>query len=256
MGPPLLPGQGWQGPVPPVAPRPRAQSAFVRAQPAGITSPRERTGRSPAADCSSRAGGRSAPALLAPAPRGWGLSGTGWHCEHPAGPSAPTGDRPLLRRGRGGERRAVGKGLGCGAAPWAFRGARMAGMDGGCSRGCPAALGSWVPGWGLVGSQGLLGVGGCWPAPRQPRGPQSAGEAGGRQQRGSYCPPCLSPPGTKSFNMMSPTGDNSELLAEIKAGKSLKPTPQSKGFTTVFSGSGQAGANVGGGVGGGIVRGP
>lgn len=45
---------------------------------------------------------------------------------------------------------------------------------------------------------------------------------------------------------MSPTGDNSELLAEIKAGKSLKPTPQSKGFTTVFSGSGQAGANVGG----------
>ncbi|NWS47949.1 ESPN protein, partial [Probosciger aterrimus] len=62
-------------------------------------------------------------------------------------------------------------------------------------------------------------------------------------QRGLYCPPCL-PPGTKSFNMMSPTGDNSELLAEIKAGKSLKPTPQSKGFTTVFSGSGQAGANV------------
>uniref|UniRef100_A0A6I8N4J1 WH2 domain-containing protein n=1 Tax=Ornithorhynchus anatinus TaxID=9258 RepID=A0A6I8N4J1_ORNAN len=48
-----------------------------------------------------------------------------------------------------------------------------------------------------------------------------------------------SPPGTKSFNMMSPTGDNSELLAEIKAGKSLKPTPQSKGLTTVFSGSGQ-----------------
>ncbi|XP_054993577.1 espin [Sorex araneus] len=43
---------------------------------------------------------------------------------------------------------------------------------------------------------------------------------------------------TKSFNMMSPTGDNSELLAEIKAGKSLKPTPQSKGLTTVFSGSG------------------
>lgn len=46
-------------------------------------------------------------------------------------------------------------------------------------------------------------------------------------------------PSTKSFNMMSPTGDNSELLAEIKAGKSLKPTPQSKGLTTVFSGSGQ-----------------
>ncbi|CAM4673675.1 espin [Caretta caretta] len=49
---------------------------------------------------------------------------------------------------------------------------------------------------------------------------------------------------SKSFNMMSPTGDNSELLAEIKAGKSLKPTPQSKGLTTVFSGSGQAGANL------------
>ncbi|KAM9115864.1 espin [Pangshura tecta] len=49
---------------------------------------------------------------------------------------------------------------------------------------------------------------------------------------------------SKSFNMMSPTGDNSELLAEIKAGKSLKPTPQSKGLTTVFSGSGQPGANV------------
>uniref|UniRef100_A0A452HSG1 WH2 domain-containing protein n=1 Tax=Gopherus agassizii TaxID=38772 RepID=A0A452HSG1_9SAUR len=50
---------------------------------------------------------------------------------------------------------------------------------------------------------------------------------------------------SKSFNMMSPTGDNSELLAEIKAGKSLKPTPQSKGLTTVFSGSGPTGANVG-----------
>lgn len=45
--------------------------------------------------------------------------------------------------------------------------------------------------------------------------------------------------------MMSPTGDNSELLAEIKAGKSLKPTPQSKGLTTVFSGSGQPASQVG-----------
>ncbi|XP_013931167.1 PREDICTED: espin [Thamnophis sirtalis] len=52
------------------------------------------------------------------------------------------------------------------------------------------------------------------------------------------------PTGTKSFNMMSPTADNSELLAEIKAGKSLKPTPQSKGFTTIFSGCGQVGASV------------
>uniref|UniRef100_A0A3B3BF70 Espin n=1 Tax=Oryzias melastigma TaxID=30732 RepID=A0A3B3BF70_ORYME len=57
------------------------------------------------------------------------------------------------------------------------------------------------------------------------------------------CPLLLSV-GTKSFNMMSPTGDNSELLAEIKAGKSLKPTPQSKGYTTVFSNSGPAGNNV------------
>ncbi|XP_073765816.1 espin isoform X9 [Danio rerio] len=47
----------------------------------------------------------------------------------------------------------------------------------------------------------------------------------------------------KSFNMMSPTGDNSELLAEIKAGKSLKPTPHSKGYTTVFSNSGTPGNN-------------
>ncbi|XP_049341506.1 espin isoform X8 [Astyanax mexicanus] len=48
---------------------------------------------------------------------------------------------------------------------------------------------------------------------------------------------------TKSFNMMSPTGDNSELLAEIKAGKSLKPTPHSKGYTTVFSNSSGGGNN-------------
>uniref|UniRef100_A0A8C4S0S1 Espin n=1 Tax=Erpetoichthys calabaricus TaxID=27687 RepID=A0A8C4S0S1_ERPCA len=51
--------------------------------------------------------------------------------------------------------------------------------------------------------------------------------------------PSSSSGSSKSFNMMSPTGDNSELLAEIKAGKSLKPTPQNKGYTTVFSGSGQ-----------------
>lgn len=45
--------------------------------------------------------------------------------------------------------------------------------------------------------------------------------------------------------MMSPTGDNSELLAEIKAGKSLKPTPHSKGYTTVFSSGGPPSSNVG-----------
>lgn len=43
---------------------------------------------------------------------------------------------------------------------------------------------------------------------------------------------------------MSPTGDNSELLAEIKAGKSLKPTPHSKGYTTVFSSGGPTTTNV------------
>nr|XP_046253310.1 espin isoform X2 [Scatophagus argus] len=55
--------------------------------------------------------------------------------------------------------------------------------------------------------------------------------------------PSSSSGSTKSFNMMSPTGDNSELLAEIKAGKSLKPTPHSKGYTTVFSSSGPTGNN-------------
>ncbi|NXW10684.1 ESPN protein, partial [Fregetta grallaria] len=79
--------------------------------------------------------------------------------------------------------------------------------------------------------------------PRRSSSSTGTGGAGGCRQLGLYCPPCF-PPGTKSFNMMSPTGDNSELLAEIKAGKSLKPTPQSKGFTTVFSSSGQAGANA------------
>ncbi|MGH0167209.1 UNVERIFIED_CONTAM: hypothetical protein FKN15_060312 [Acipenser sinensis] len=49
--------------------------------------------------------------------------------------------------------------------------------------------------------------------------------------------------GTKSFNMMSPTGDNSDLLAEIKAGRNLKPTSQAKGYTTVYTGSGQTGPN-------------
>ncbi|NWH80794.1 ESPN protein, partial [Piaya cayana] len=82
------------------------------------------------------------------------------------------------------------------------------------------------------------------PPAETPAGPRrSTPWGGGCRQRGAHCPPCPLP-GTKSFNMMSPTGDNSELLAEIKAGKSLKPTPQSKGFTTIFSGSGQAGANA------------
>ncbi|XP_076421842.1 espin isoform X6 [Peromyscus maniculatus bairdii] len=71
------------------------------------------------------------------------------------------------------------------------------------------------------------------PPPAPPLPIEGAG-AGSGQRRSSS-----SAGSTKSFNMMSPTGDNSELLAEIKAGKSLKPTPQSKGLTTVFSGSGQ-----------------
>ncbi|NWS75780.1 ESPN protein, partial [Crotophaga sulcirostris] len=82
------------------------------------------------------------------------------------------------------------------------------------------------------------------PPTETPAGPRrSSSSTGSKWRWGPYCPPCLTS-GTKSFNMMSPTGDNSELLAEIKAGKSLKPTPQSKGFTTIFSGSGQAGANT------------
>ncbi|XP_006539124.1 espin isoform X3 [Mus musculus] len=71
------------------------------------------------------------------------------------------------------------------------------------------------------------------PPPAPPLPIEGAGAACGQRRSSS------STGSTKSFNMMSPTGDNSELLAEIKAGKSLKPTPQSKGLTTVFSGSGQ-----------------
>ncbi|XP_015737992.1 espin isoform X6 [Coturnix japonica] len=76
------------------------------------------------------------------------------------------------------------------------------------------------------------------PPPPPPAGPRRSSSSTGKGKA------LRQMKSTKSFNMMSPTGDNSELLAEIKAGKSLKPTPQSKGFTTVFSGSGQAGANA------------
>ncbi|XP_023555271.1 espin isoform X2 [Octodon degus] len=78
------------------------------------------------------------------------------------------------------------------------------------------------------------------PPPAPPLPPEGAGPGCGQRRSSS------STGSTKSFNMMSPTGDNSELLAEIKAGKSLKPTPQSKGLTTVFSGSGQPASQVGG----------
>uniref|UniRef100_A0A8C5S0K8 Espin n=1 Tax=Laticauda laticaudata TaxID=8630 RepID=A0A8C5S0K8_LATLA len=83
-----------------------------------------------------------------------------------------------------------------------------------------------------------LPEGGCSPPPPPPlpaeHTPPSTSQRRSSSSTGS----------TKSFNMMSPAADNSELLAEIKAGKSLKPTPQSKGFTTIFSGCGQAGTNV------------
>ncbi|XP_066463431.1 espin [Eleutherodactylus coqui] len=77
----------------------------------------------------------------------------------------------------------------------------------------------------------------CYPPPPPPL-PTEASVSSSMQRRSSN-----STGSTKSFNMMSPTGDNSELLAEIKAGKCLKPTPQSKGLTTIFSGSGQQGSN-------------
>eukprot|EP00079_Xenopus_tropicalis_P028106 XP_012822811.1 PREDICTED: espin isoform X1 [Xenopus tropicalis] len=79
----------------------------------------------------------------------------------------------------------------------------------------------------------------CFPPPPPPLPTESSIICSSSQRRSSN-----STGSTKSFNMMSPTGDNSELLAEIKAGKSLKPTPQSKGLTTVFSGSGQHGPNA------------
>lgn len=74
--------------------------------------------------------------------------------------------------------------------------------------------------------------------PETPTHNHSASNTSTNQRR-----PSSSSGSTKSFNMMSPTGDNSELLAEIKAGKSLKPTPHSKGYTTVYSNSGPTGNN-------------
>ncbi|XP_018432098.1 PREDICTED: espin [Nanorana parkeri] len=77
----------------------------------------------------------------------------------------------------------------------------------------------------------------CYPPPPPPL-PTEASISSSMQRRSSN-----STGSTKSFNMMSPTGDNSELLAEIKAGKCLKPTPHSKALNTIFSGSGQPGTN-------------
>uniref|UniRef100_A0A3Q3Q0C3 WH2 domain-containing protein n=1 Tax=Monopterus albus TaxID=43700 RepID=A0A3Q3Q0C3_MONAL len=91
------------------------------------------------------------------------------------------------------------------------------------------------------------------PTPTPPPPPPLPQEMPSTQNNASTTPtnnnnqrrPSSSSGSTKSFNMMSPTGDNSELLAEIKAGKSLKPTPHSKGYTTVYSNSGPAGNSVG-----------
>ncbi|XP_007900358.1 espin [Callorhinchus milii] len=71
------------------------------------------------------------------------------------------------------------------------------------------------------------------PPPPPPPLPTESVQPSNSQRR-----PSSSAGSTKSFNMMSPTGDNSELLAEIKAGRNLKPTPQNKGYTTVFTGTG------------------
>ncbi|XP_042265956.1 espin isoform X4 [Thunnus maccoyii] len=76
------------------------------------------------------------------------------------------------------------------------------------------------------------------PPPLPPEMPTTPIHSASNQRR-----PSSSSGSAKSFNMMSPTGDNSELLAEIKAGKSLKPTPHSKGYTTVYSNSGPTGNN-------------
>ncbi|KAJ8359315.1 hypothetical protein SKAU_G00158400 [Synaphobranchus kaupii] len=65
------------------------------------------------------------------------------------------------------------------------------------------------------------------PPPPPPLPPETPPPKGTEHRR-----PSSSSGSTKSFNMMSPTGDNAELLAEIKAGKSLKPTPNSKGYIT------------------------
>lgn len=122
----------------PRAPRPRTQRAFVRAQPAGVTPPRERTGRSPAADCSRRAWPLLGARFISAGSRDRGVSaGAGWQRARPAGPAAPAA--LWLRRGAAerSELRApaAGRGLCLGTVPWAVRDSRMAGTDGGCSRG-------------------------------------------------------------------------------------------------------------------------
>lgn len=69
-------------------------------------------------------------------------------------PAAPTGVRLPAQRGRAGEHWAAGKGLCLVAAPWAVRDARMAGTDGGCSRGVRLAPGCWGTAGGCRVAQG------------------------------------------------------------------------------------------------------
>lgn len=129
--------QGWaggRGPTPPAAPPPSpAQRAFVHAQPAGVTPPRERTGRSPAADRSRRAWPTLGACFISTGSRGrGGLAGAGWqHTRH----AAPTASAAIWPRCGAAQLRAAGRGLCLGTAPWAIRDPHMAGMDGGCSRG-------------------------------------------------------------------------------------------------------------------------
>lgn len=96
-----------QGPEP-HAPRspaagPAHRGAFVCAQPAGVTPPRERTGRSPAADCSRQAWPPLGPRFISAGSWGWGGSaGVGWQRVRPAGPSAPAAVWPQAGRAAGG----------------------------------------------------------------------------------------------------------------------------------------------------------
>lgn len=126
-----------RGPHGPAA-SPAHRGAFVCAQPAGVTPPRERTGRSPTADCSRQAWPPLGARFISAGSRGWGVSaGTGWQRALPAGPSAPAAVWPQCGTAKRGELRApaAGRGLCLGTAPWAIRDLHMAGMDGGCSRG-------------------------------------------------------------------------------------------------------------------------
>lgn len=124
-------GPGPHAPRSPAASRAH-RGAFVCAQPASVTPPRERTGRSPAADCSRRAWPPLGPCFISAAPGagGGGQPALDGSRSTPLGPQHPQPSGPER-----GELRAAGKGLCLGTAPWAIRDPHMAGTDGGCSRG-------------------------------------------------------------------------------------------------------------------------